>query len=196
MHEDWFPADEARVEVIRGFVGSVREQKVLEAGMKYGITLQRLDARLKVGLDLDERYVRESKVKCKVRGDVFALPFKDNSFDTALFTEVIEHIRDPHRVLMELGRTASRVIISTPNNSWARKIKHRLQGRSNLIAPDHVQEWSLGELKSMARDNGFKVTKVRGLGFFLTYRFYSLMDALGKLFPGLSATLLLEIKRA
>lgn len=47
-------------------------------------------------------------------GSALDLPFADNSFDTALCIETIEHIRDPGRVVAELTRVARRnVIVST-----------------------------------------------------------------------------------
>jgi len=46
-----------------------------------------------------------------------ALPFKDNSFDTALLLEVLEHVDDVDVVLSEAPRVAKRVIVSYPNES-------------------------------------------------------------------------------
>jgi len=47
-----------------------------------------------------------------------ALPFRDNSFDTALLLEVLEHVDDVEAVLREALRVARRVIISYPNESY------------------------------------------------------------------------------
>jgi SAM-dependent methyltransferase len=47
-----------------------------------------------------------------------ALPFKDNSFDTALMLEVLEHVEDVEAALKEALRVARRVIISYPDESY------------------------------------------------------------------------------
>jgi len=46
-----------------------------------------------------------------------ALPFRDDSFDTALLLEILEHVDDVDAVLSEALRVAKRVIISYPNES-------------------------------------------------------------------------------
>lgn len=196
MLEDWFPADDVRVAETVKFVGQVKGKRVLEAGMKYGFALQRIDAGTKVGFDTEPKYVLASNVRLKFCGDVFALPFRDKSFDLVLFTEVIEHLQDPKKALAELSRVAEKIVVSTPNNSWARKIKHKLLGKGNIIAQNHIREYSLTELREMAHESGLEISRVRGLGFFATYRLQGLMNALGKMMPGLAANLLLELKHA
>jgi len=47
-----------------------------------------------------------------------ALPFKDNTFDTALMLEILEHVDDVEAALKEALRVARRVIISYPNESY------------------------------------------------------------------------------
>ncbi len=47
--------------------------------------------------------------------DIENLPFKDNSFDFAYCSHVLEHVRDPVRACQELSRIARRGYIETPN---------------------------------------------------------------------------------
>jgi len=47
-----------------------------------------------------------------------ALPFRNDSFDTALLLEVLEHVDDVEAVLSESLRVARRVIVSYPNESY------------------------------------------------------------------------------
>lgn len=49
-----------------------------------------------------------------VHGDCHALPFPDNSFDTAILGDVLEHCTDPEKAVREASRVASRVIITVP----------------------------------------------------------------------------------
>lgn len=51
-----------------------------------------------------------------VRGDAHHLPFKNNSFDTVVSGDVLEHVIDPANFIKELIRTArTKVIITTPD---------------------------------------------------------------------------------
>lgn len=70
------------------------------------------------GLEHNKEYVKAClnqglKVKW---GSACRLPYKDNSFDTVLFIEVLEHINDPLKALEEAFRVAkNKVIVSVPN---------------------------------------------------------------------------------
>jgi len=60
------------------------------------------------------------------------LPFRDNSFDCVVCTDVLEHLEKIHDMFFELARVTRRyVIISLPNN-WNPFIKKILKGESDL----------------------------------------------------------------
>lgn len=76
----------------------------------------------KVGIDHYEPYISKSKEQFihnkYVLGDVRALPFKSNSFDCAIATEVLEHLNkdDGLKMIREMERAAKRkIILTTPN---------------------------------------------------------------------------------
>lgn len=60
-----------------------------------------------------------------VRGDAHRLPFADDSYDTVVFGDVMEHVVDPPTVLLEALRVArKRVIITVPNEyTWHASLK-------------------------------------------------------------------------
>ena len=60
-----------------------------------------------------------------VRGDAHKLPFVDNSFNTVVFGDVMEHVVDPPTVLSEALRVAeNRVVITVPNEYvWHKSLK-------------------------------------------------------------------------
>jgi 2-polyprenyl-3-methyl-5-hydroxy-6-metoxy-1,4-benzoquinol methylase len=67
------------------------------------------------------RYIGTDYLSDRSRPDVVAsalqLPFKDNSFDTVVSTEVLEHVPDPLRAMREMQRVlkpGGRLILSTP----------------------------------------------------------------------------------
>lgn len=47
------------------------------------------------------------------------LPFEDNTFDTVLCLDVLEHLEAIHAVFDELCRVSSRYVIVSPPNAWA-----------------------------------------------------------------------------
>src|SRR5262245_50534513 len=50
------------------------------------------------------------------KGDIYNLPYKDNTFDLIMCTEVLEHLDDPTRALAELKRVTKKyLILSVPN---------------------------------------------------------------------------------
>lgn len=57
-----------------------------------------------VGLDIDTALPYHSDVKPDARWDGDAMPFDDNSFETAIGTELLEHCPDPGCTLREIRR--------------------------------------------------------------------------------------------
>lgn len=60
-----------------------------------------------------------------VRGDAHNMPFKEKSFDTVVFGDVLEHVYNPYVALMEADRISKqRIIITLPNEySWGESLK-------------------------------------------------------------------------
>jgi SAM-dependent methyltransferase len=78
-------------------------------------------------------------------GDLFALPFPDQSFDLVVCMEVLEHLSDPHRGLKELCRvSAGWLLLSVPNEPFFRGANF-LRGKNMHDwgnDPGHVNHWS------------------------------------------------------
>lgn len=70
-----------------------------------------------VGLDLASNYVKKAKKRCPsalwVVGDVQNLPFKRESFDVVLCTEVLEHLPNPKAGFHEICRVSRNLILVT-----------------------------------------------------------------------------------
>lgn len=92
-------------------------------------------------------YVNPHKIKNFVVADACFLPFKDNSFDVAFSSHVIEHVANPFLMYVEMCRVAScKVVIRCPHRrgsgakrcfhvnyfdeSWFRKAASKLHYRS------------------------------------------------------------------
>jgi 2-polyprenyl-3-methyl-5-hydroxy-6-metoxy-1,4-benzoquinol methylase len=104
--------------------------------------------------------------------DALILPFKDNSFDTILFVEVLEHL--PNKQAQEVAlkefirilKPNGRLVLTTPNKAvykYAVQLWSWFGGKSP--DPTHYTELSLTELMEIC-GKYFNITHVRGkLGF-------------------------------
>ena len=190
-------ADDIRIKRTAEFIGS--DGRILDIGTKNGKLLEAVGGIEKIAIDINPDYVAEAIKRKNVTGQVasvYKMPFDDGIFDCVILTEVLEHLDMPNEAIREISRiTRGRLILSTPNNCWARKIKHKLLGKPGLISPDHLKEYSWKEVKNMVEKHGFKLKRFTGLGFFLTWKPYPLWEPLGTLFPRLSADMLMEFEK-
>ncbi len=108
----------------------IEGQKVLEVGcgngdLSVGIAKLGFDV---VGVDISKSGIQQAVDLTKKENlnakahfrvmDATSLDFADNSFDTVLITEVLEHIRDSRRLIKEairITRNGGRILISVPN---------------------------------------------------------------------------------
>lgn len=77
--------------------------------------------KLIVGIDYDHfSLTRHHTINNLLRGDISALPFRDNSFDLITSNMVFEHLLNPEDQLKEISRVLSKggkLIFHTPNSS-------------------------------------------------------------------------------
>lgn len=140
----------------------IREKKVLDVGCWTGQFEKLAIKSVKqiVGLDPDSAaivYAKENNPKVKfVIGEAGHLPFPSNSFDTVVFSEVIEHLpqNTEAQALNEIKRVLKPkgiLILATPN-------KHLL---SILLDPAFFlsghRHYSLKQLQSLVEQSGFQI---------------------------------------
>lgn len=109
------------------------------------------------------RYLRQSN-KLLVCGDVRALPFKDNTFDIAIFSNVIEHVQGDDSILSEINRIlkiGGTLIVATPDYgkiTW--RIIEPLYDMVKLkgsYKKAHVSKYDLTSLSKTLEDSGFQI---------------------------------------
>jgi SAM-dependent methyltransferase len=148
-------AGEERVELFRDYVGGPG-RRVLDLGCRYGALTQAYARGNEVtGVDVDrEALVEAAKLGIDTQwADVDQpLPFADASFDVVVAGELLEHVRDPARLIAEARRVlrpGGQFVASVPN---AFRLKNRLRfllGRKPEEDPTHLHMFSPDEVRSL-----------------------------------------------
>lgn len=92
-----------------------------------------------------ERMTKIAPTVEQIEGSIYRLPFEDNSFDTVMCLEVLEHLTEPDKGLQELVRVCRRwLVLSVPREPIWRILNMArcayLKDFGNT--PDHRQHWS------------------------------------------------------
>jgi SAM-dependent methyltransferase len=121
----WRAGQERRWAMIEKAAGERLKGVVFEDGAGVGKYLQRMagTARQAVGLEIEFERSRDShqlvdQIICAAGED---LPFPDNCFDLILSHEVIEHVQDDEKVVVEIVRTlrpGGRLVLFCPNRGY------------------------------------------------------------------------------
>ena len=144
---------------------------ILDVGCGEGFTLAKIQERGigttyegieydATALDLGKKMHPQMILK---QGDIYHLPYADNSFDMVLCTEVLEHLEYPEKAIKELQRvTRKYCVISVPNEPIFRAANF-LRGKNlsrwgNDI--EHIQHWSSRGITRVLGEY-FKVKKVK-----------------------------------
>jgi SAM-dependent methyltransferase len=106
-----------------------------------------------VGIDLPiSESATKSEKKVDVYGSVLNMPFKSESFDTVLSTEVLEHVPEPRKCLKEMYRVLKRegCLVLTAPMTW----------RLHEVPHDYYRYTKYG-LKYLAESVGFEIVYIK-----------------------------------
>ncbi|MBI5122794.1 class I SAM-dependent methyltransferase [Candidatus Roizmanbacteria bacterium] len=144
--------------VLIGELKDLKPESILDTGCGEGFTLAKLK-KAKIGKKLegieymDEAIQIGKKINPEIlikKGDIYKLPYIDNSFDLVLCTEVLEHLEDPGKALKELKRVAKKYVVLTVPNEPLFTIQRVFRGKNILgfgAHPEHIQHWSSRKFK-------------------------------------------------
>lgn len=145
-------------------------EKVLDMGCGEGHLLAFLDSQIQdwhiEGFDISEESVKKARDKVpsaifSVR-DIYNSGYPEASFDLVLNTEVLEHLKEPEKVLSEIRRLTKKwAILSVPNEPLF-SISNLLSGKDILRIgrhKDHCNNWSTTSFISLL-NKYFKVSCV------------------------------------
>lgn len=141
---------------------------ILDVGCGEGFTLARLK-KAKIGknyegIERDDGAIELSKKLYPTlnikKGDIYTLPYKSNSFDLVVCTEVLEHLDEPRKAYKELIRVSKKyILLSVPNEPWFTfQRMARFQNIMHLGAhPEHIQHWTYSAFLKFVKVKGVKL---------------------------------------
>jgi SAM-dependent methyltransferase len=155
-----------RAEVLARVAG-VRGRDILEIGCGEGMMFDRT-ATQPVQMDVSMTRVGRAASKCRllICADGYQLPFASESFAAVLLVAVLEHTREPWRLLAEARRVlkkGGRAIIVVPNDVTM-SVGRLLLAKFPIRYPDHLTFTTPGKMRRWLAD-GFRVRESFTLPF-------------------------------
>jgi len=126
-----------------------------------------------VGVDISKEAVEYAKsrgyeaYKMDMTSDIFRSFVQENGFDYIILTEVLEHIREPEKVMLNIRDCfAKSIFVSIPNSGW---LMHRLRllcGRFPIVViiyhvKEHVRFWTHRDFLYWSEHLGFRVVRYK-----------------------------------
>jgi 2-polyprenyl-3-methyl-5-hydroxy-6-metoxy-1,4-benzoquinol methylase len=156
-------------------IKSLKVGSILDAGCGEGFTMDKL-IKSDVGRRIEGiEYSKESILfgkklfpRLNIRqASIYDLPYKDNSFDLVICTEVLEHLLEPEKAVKEMLRVTQKyLIVSVPNEPFF-MLSNFLRGKNFLRFGNdegHINHWNPFSLKNLLENQGLKIEKI-GLPF-------------------------------
>lgn len=153
------------------------ENEILDIGCADGmfskVILDKSRAKKLLGIDVlkssvswaKKHWKKEKKIEFQV-GDAQNLDFKNSSFEAVVCLEVLEHVRNPRKVLKEIKRILQKngyAIFLVPTDSLLFRIIWFLwlhfYPRGWVWKETHIQTYKNNYLERLCREEGFKIEK-------------------------------------
>lgn len=153
--EDWYlnTTDSVSNGLLK-FAAQNAGNKILDVGCatgNYCVKLKKLGFSC-VGIDINKKYVEKS-IENNVESylmDAMNLKFPDNSFDTILLFEVLEHVENPRRIIKEAKRVAKKnVLITVPNSTMFHELRKYGLTYEHMLEKDHVNFFTKNDLEKL-----------------------------------------------
>ncbi len=145
---------------------------ILDAGCGEGFTLNKffeegIGKNLE-GVDFSRDAIELGKkhfpfLKLK-EGDIYDLPYKKDTFDAVICTEVLEHLENPKKAIAEVLRASKKyVIFSVPNEPFfmGGRLLRGLNIRQFGNHPEHINHWTFFSFPDFLKQNGVKVKMIK-----------------------------------
>ncbi len=181
------PGFAARASFIAAMVEESKAESILDVGCGRGFYLKLLSifpfVKKLTGVEIRADYADKARELTKddnriaiVEGSIYELPFKNNSFDLIICSEVLEHLENDMSGLVELNRVlkpGGKIIITVPNKNFpflwdplnallakfGRHISKDIWWLAGIWA-DHERLYSPDEIETLIKKSGLKVITV------------------------------------
>lgn len=178
------PAYSRRAEFIFRTIEKERPKKILDIGCGRGfyvhaLTFYNFEKEI-WGVDNNQGYLSEAKESIQdervhlLRGTVYSVPFADNYFDAIICSEVLEHLKNDRRALLEIYRVLKKggsLIVTVPSKdfpllwdplNWILMRFFNTHINKNIwflagIWADHERLYEVATLTSMIKTAGFSI---------------------------------------
>jgi len=157
-------------------VAEVRpDETVLDVGCAEGYLADYLPENRVWGIDGNRDAVQSAATRCieVATVDLDAIPLTEpfaRKFDVLVYADVLEHLLQPERVLVNLATQLSvdgRIVVSLPNVALWRVRLNLLGGRFNysdygVMDRTHLHFYTFKSAKQLLENAGFRVVRVTG----------------------------------
>ena len=147
-----------------------RKPRVLDIGCAVGSLLEKLKQRgwETTGVEISSQQAEYGREKKNL--DIRSLPLEENqfpggSFDVVLASHLIEHLNDPHALMLEVKRLlvpGGRFFVTTPNITGFQARLFKSRWRSAIF--DHLYLFSKKTLSRLLAETGFTIEKTATWG--------------------------------
>jgi len=172
------------------------QDKVLEVGCGAGHILEKIKQGSLTGVDISPVQIERARKRLGRRAELILakgenLPFKNESFDRIICTEVFEHVLEPVLILAEMKRVLKNkgiISLSVPNekliiftkkillNCGLRRVLEPKESQWDLAAKNNLDEWHIHEYGlKLIKDQSLKLFKILSVSripfYFIPFRY-------------------------
>lgn len=136
-------------------------QSVMDVGCGNGAYVLKLADQYKIfGVDMQRFESWNVMPDLFSISDASELQFKDNSFDTVLSFETLEHLPEPKKALKEYYRICRKnLILTVPNCDITSGMRQSLMTYYHWIDRTHINFFDMSSITEVVKEAGFKITK-------------------------------------
>lgn len=165
---EWYePTRRFAISIVKKYVS---HGKILELGVNTGVISEKISAREKWGIDIDDTLLAEARKKGirTLKHDLnYPLPFADSEFDNVIAVESFEHVADYMGLLRESMRVMKKgahLVIVVPYHGVLKNVAASLVEPRHFHNAMHVHFFNPGLLREDAESLGFRAVETRHFG--------------------------------